>query len=407
MSTYCGINKNVKYYLLSICFVAIGNRIFSFSLSYYILQITNSGLSFTFSLALNYIPQIFILPIAGFVSDRFDKKSILFFCNFVTALFMLILYIAEINMFIIYSIIFFTSTISALFSVASESSIPFLRGVDSQEYIKNTLSYIQIIQSITSIFGPAIGGIVAAYINIKNIAIINISTLIISIISLLFISIRTNSYITSSKMSAGNQYKKTLKYIWSSSFLKTVFLTDCILNFCITLGLQSTFFYTIVSYFHMDSKALGIISSLSAIGSACAAWLIARSKNKNIVLECYPYKLALSFGIILLTLGAITFIGKNINIFVLIVLFCSLQFTFGFFLVKFNISITLTVQATCERDLLGSITGLMHFFSMLLIPASLIISGALMGLLPLYEIQLFSGLLFCLSILILYKKCRT
>ena len=47
-----------------------GTKLFTFSLSWYILSETGSGLNFSLSLLVNYLPAIIMSAFAGYISDR-------------------------------------------------------------------------------------------------------------------------------------------------------------------------------------------------------------------------------------------------------------------------------------------------------------------------------------------------
>ena len=64
----------------------IGTKLFTFALSWYILSETGSGLSFSISLLVNYLPTIIISTFAGYISDRIDQPNrILVLCDIVSA----------------------------------------------------------------------------------------------------------------------------------------------------------------------------------------------------------------------------------------------------------------------------------------------------------------------------------
>jgi len=81
----------MKYKRNAVLFIAkgvstFGSLLFSFSLSFYILTVTGSGLSFTISLAIQFLPEIIISPFAGIFIDNFNKKIILILTDFLNAL---------------------------------------------------------------------------------------------------------------------------------------------------------------------------------------------------------------------------------------------------------------------------------------------------------------------------------
>lgn len=71
-------NKNIILFLTGQFITQFGNQIFAFSISYYILKVTKSGLSFGISLALNSLPNLLLSPLSGFICDKFSKKKLLY-----------------------------------------------------------------------------------------------------------------------------------------------------------------------------------------------------------------------------------------------------------------------------------------------------------------------------------------
>ena len=64
----------------------IGTKLFTFALSWYILSETGSGLNFSISLLVNYLPQIILSLFAGNLSDRTLRPNrILVLCDAVSA----------------------------------------------------------------------------------------------------------------------------------------------------------------------------------------------------------------------------------------------------------------------------------------------------------------------------------
>lgn len=118
--------KNIGLLYIGKTVSSFGSKTFSFALSYYLLTITNSSLQFSLSLAINYLPPIIFSPIAGIMSDHFNKKRVIIVSDLFSSLMILIPIIGRLSIGSIYSTIFILSTISVLFNNCVDASIPFL-----------------------------------------------------------------------------------------------------------------------------------------------------------------------------------------------------------------------------------------------------------------------------------------
>ncbi|MEG1677792.1 MAG: hypothetical protein RR379_08980, partial [Clostridia bacterium] len=62
--------KNLKLLYIIKGLFFLGNNMFSFAISFYILSHTNSSMQFTLSLMINYFPKVFASPLAGLLNDK-------------------------------------------------------------------------------------------------------------------------------------------------------------------------------------------------------------------------------------------------------------------------------------------------------------------------------------------------
>ena len=79
-------SRNRALFLLSKGVSHIGSRLFTFALSWYILSQTGSGLSFSISLLVNYLPQIALSLFVGKLSDKTLRPNrVLVLCDAASA----------------------------------------------------------------------------------------------------------------------------------------------------------------------------------------------------------------------------------------------------------------------------------------------------------------------------------
>ena len=143
------LSKGVSY---------IGTKLFSFALSWYILKQTGSGLNFSISLLVNYLPTVIFSMIAGKVSDRLKHPNrMLVVCDIASAI-TCVIPLVFFSLPAIYCTIFILSCISALFNNVVDAHLPNLDGIKDAVGLKKLASSSQLITSGVNILAPAVGG---------------------------------------------------------------------------------------------------------------------------------------------------------------------------------------------------------------------------------------------------------
>ena len=83
--------QHIWTFLFSKLIASLGISIYSFGISFYILSVTGSALSFAINLILNVLPRTLISPIVGYMADKYSKKVIIVSSQFGSALAMILL----------------------------------------------------------------------------------------------------------------------------------------------------------------------------------------------------------------------------------------------------------------------------------------------------------------------------
>ncbi|PFC32838.1 MFS transporter, partial [Bacillus thuringiensis] len=191
-------NKKRNQELRNICLYSIaktvslfGSSIYSFTLGLYVLQITGSALNFAISLILGTIPMIVMNPFAGVIADKVDKKKLVICMDLLSGCLLITVYILSsyygLNLFIIYTTTFLMTVFTTFFGIGLEAVKP---NMVTKEWLMSINSISKIIDSISLILGPMLGGIVFAVFDIKIFIIINGISFILSAISILFINFK-------------------------------------------------------------------------------------------------------------------------------------------------------------------------------------------------------------------------
>lgn len=74
--------NNFVLYLMGTFVSQIGTVLYTFVMSLYVLKLTDSGMYFALNLAISMIPIILIMPLAGVLADRWNKKTMVLIMDF-------------------------------------------------------------------------------------------------------------------------------------------------------------------------------------------------------------------------------------------------------------------------------------------------------------------------------------
>ena len=154
-------SRNLYIYLISIVVLTIGNGIYTFSISYYLLNETGSALYFSINLAISSITFLIVTPFAGVITDFFDRKKIVlsgeFLITLLTFILLLVVYFHGISLTAIFVTTFFRSLILPLVNNSFSASMSNLFNVDN---LQRVFGLNGSIQSSAAFFGPILGGLI-------------------------------------------------------------------------------------------------------------------------------------------------------------------------------------------------------------------------------------------------------
>lgn len=394
-----GINNRVLF-LFSKGISHIGTRLFTFALSWYILSQTGSGLSFSISLLVNYLPQIALSLFAGNLSDKTSHPNrILVLCDVASAI-VCCLPLFHLGLVSIYCTIFLLSAISAVFNNVIDTHLINLDGVDNAEMLKKLTSSAQFITSGVNIVAPSIGGILIRLLPIQMFAVINIGSFLLSALGEIWLKYRprrTGNNARNAGMAQRNG-RTVLSYIFGQKKLRTFFIADSLGNFCFSAGVNVALPLIVTTTLGISSSGYGLISSSIAVGSVlCAMW---RTRNPGDSRLQYPFLQLGLIGGCMLILALMACLPDQ-GAWVVAVL-CVVMFAVGWLSVDINIKAKTTIQLFIDPDYLGKVLGISTSISFILIPLSLVIAGGMTEILPTFVLPMLNGIVLIIVLGILW-----
>jgi MFS family permease len=177
------MNRSIAILIAGQSVSGLGNWVSFVGLNLYVYEVFGSGKVLGTFLLLRLLPAVFFGPLGGALADRFRKRDILILCDCARALLILgFLFTRELWLF--YALGLALSALDKVFGAANGAYIPHL--VEKGRLMEaNTACRMS--QSLATILGPALGGLLVAACSYKWVFLIDSVTFAFSVACLLLI----------------------------------------------------------------------------------------------------------------------------------------------------------------------------------------------------------------------------
>ena len=399
--------KNLGLFIIGKLISVFGSAIYTFAIGLYVLKQTGSGFSFALTLFVGLIPTIIFSPVAGYMSDRFDKKKIVVFMDFSNGMMFLILFILtlkfELNQPMIYISTFMTTVFTTFFGIAFEAAKP---NLVADEKLMSINSLSKVIDSTALILAPVLGGLIFAFTDIKTFILMNTVCFIFSAGIETMIDFNYNIKSTAEINDDGGfveDIKDGLTYIRKSSEIVKMINVLVILNFFISFSVTVPLPYIINNLLNLSSNQYGIIQGAFPVGMILGAVVVGK------IIEKIDYMKLLIFSSITLSV-AIALLGLPLVLadatsLAYMIYYISIMVIFGIAISFIDVPILWLMQKSIPDNLRGKVLSISMSIVKLIAPLGLVISGMIINSVPVY-IMTFSGggILMLSNLMILNQK---
>ena len=145
-----------------------GSVLYTFAAGWYVLAKTGSAATFGLTLALGILPMVLVMPLAGILADRLNRKRMVVGMDALNGLWFLGmgLYAAVYGLSLgaVYATAVVTTVLTTLFSVSLESS---KLALVTEARLMSLNASSRVVESMVSVAGPVFGGLVYAWIGIE------------------------------------------------------------------------------------------------------------------------------------------------------------------------------------------------------------------------------------------------
>ncbi len=168
----------------------VGSGLISFALAVWIYDQTGQATPFAMTALFGILPRILLSPIAGVVSDRWNRKMIMLvsdsLAGLVTLATAVLLLTGNMQIWIIYLISFLDAVFGSFQQPAYSASIVMLV---PKEQLTRASSLVQMGEAIQTILTPLLAGALFASIGMRGIITIDIATYLFALLTLIFVHI--------------------------------------------------------------------------------------------------------------------------------------------------------------------------------------------------------------------------
>ncbi|WP_248794585.1 MFS transporter [Pseudomonas sp. MWU13-2105] len=229
-------------------------------------------------MALQFGPQLLLLPWTGFAADHFNQRKLLIATQASMGALALVLGILTVSGVIqLWHVYIF----AFLFGCAAAFDAPvrqtFVAELVGDECLHNAVALNSTSFNIARMIGPAVSGVVIAAIGSGWAFLINGVSFIAVLISLTLLRVAELHPNARAQRTRGS-FTAGFRYVWARPDLRSILV---MLFFIGTFGLNFPIFISAmaVGVFHADARGYGLLSSVMAIGTVAGA-LLGAGRNK-------------------------------------------------------------------------------------------------------------------------------
>ncbi|WP_250858534.1 MFS transporter [Oceanirhabdus seepicola] len=386
-----------------------GSFTYAFVIGLYVLKLTGSGLSFATTLVFSTLPIIIINPIGGVLADRFNKKVLVVLMDLLNGMLMIGLFFLSsvygLSLPLIYISTFIMTSFTTILDTSFSAATP---NIVSDDKLISINSTSKIIDSISTILGPMLGGIMFAFVDIKLFIAFNGISFILSGISEMFIDFNFNKKKLNDEDKRHIKFiadvKQGFKYMLGKSEIINSFIVLIFLNFSIGLSISVPLPFIINNILNLSSNKFGIIQGAFPVGLIIGAIFVAKSSEHlhyKRVLKVTNFVLAIC--IIMLCIPVLPF-NIIINKTAILIYYCLVMSIVGVSISFIDIPLLSILQSSISDEYRGRVLSLGMSMVKTIAPVALILSGILIDIFPVYLLQLLGSVILIISNVVIFEK---
>jgi len=382
----------------------MGSLIVQFAITWWITVITGSVFFLAIGTFFYFLPMIFIAPIAGVLTDRWNRKALIAvvdsFQSLVTVWIIVLFYLGIADPLVVI-------LINSLRGVCQAFHMPAVSAIVPTMVPKNKLSRINgvgyLFTSLIQVVGPVMGALLMAFFSnqLQSILWVDVITFGIAMIPLLLIKIpRVRNKSEMDKKTKTKSFRRdfkegilTIKLIPGMIILLTL---DIFISFVISPIEVLLPFY--ISEIHLGNAFdLAFIWAFFNGGMILGGIITTLKKN-------WKHKIPIYFIFMMVVMGLISFLGfAPTGIF--FILWVGMAIV-GLILPIINTIYMTIVQTTVPPDKMGRVSSVLQSISVVAFPIGTLIAGPLAEVIGIRSVFLYGGILGLVIVFLFWRSTK-
>ncbi|MGE6260025.1 MFS transporter [Heyndrickxia sporothermodurans] len=401
--------KKATYHLwtftISKLIASFGAQVYSFAISFYILQLTGSATSFATNLICNILPRTLVAPFAGYVADNYSRKAIAITSQIATTVaiggLLAVSLTSGISLIAIYITTCILSLMSTFASVTFTSSIT---GLIDKARIQKAMSLNQMSISFAAIGSPAVGGLLYGAVSMP---VFLITYMIASIIAVLLESTmdfklfaeRKEKAETEKKESMWQSMKAGISYLKTQSVVMTIIWIALLINFLFG-AFEVGYSFILIEKLKMSSQHFGFTEGAFAIGMLLMSVYFSMRKEVKYAL-LVSKRGVLAMATIMGAIGLPLMVTMPYRM--VFIYYLAIMLGFGAMIIIVNTPIQVMMQKQIDDDYKGRVFSILETMATALMPLGMVIYGFLYDVFPAQWILILSAAMLIGIVLILTR----
>ena len=389
-------NRNYRLVFFGALVSNVGPLLYSFAVSFYILEITeNNAFLQGLYLALCGAFNLIFTPIGGVLGDRFHKGKIMFVCDYLkggvillATLAMILLQNPAAHLVILFAAGILGNAIGGVFSPASGALLPH---IVEERQLQQANSYFTIMQSLQSIVGVVLAGVLYATFPIHLLFLIVGVCYVASGVSEMFIRYsheRKEGKLTIK--SALSDFGEGLRYIKAQKALLALMAAILFINFFFSPVASNFIPYFIktdlaaAEHYLLDSLLKpelwsSVLSVLIGVSSMVGALILsARPQKEKVGRSVSRWLFGMAVILALMTAGYWILVARGVSLNAFLILMAVGCLLTGVTMVNINVPTTTTLMRIVDKSMLSKVNSVISISSQGLIPIASVLAGAVL-----------------------------
>ena len=374
-----------------------GSNIVFFSIAIWITDLTLSPIFVSLTMFLFILPQVIVMPFAGVLSDRWNRKAIIIVVDSLQALvtFLLItfFFLNIANLWVVLIFICFRSLFQGFHLPTVNAIIPAMVPKEKLSRI-NAINFL--FTGIIQMFAPMIAALLMGFLVIESVLWVDVITFLIALIPLSFIKIPLAIDPKEDKMEFFKEFKLGIKTLKLIPGLVSIMILSMSLNFLLT-PIDALMPFYIKVWHDRTNFDFALVAAFFQGGMIAGALITAIKKTWNHKIRV----IFVSIAILLLgyTIFGIAPIGRLLMI-------CIGSIIMGITLPIIMALYQTIMQTIVPPDKYGRITSIDTSLSMAFMPIATLISGPLAMILGASSLYFICALLALMITAIIWVFSR-